>query len=238
MGDVMSTNSSSEEYIPAIEEVSIENFKGIKHCEIKDIGRINLFIGRNSCGKSSVMEAMYFTGKEFIGSYLPQCIQRRANRGQWSARELWYEYNTGSNLGVKLGFNDKDFVSMKFKFSPEERVVNVILSSGSPSTSSADEIHSRYRLSGFDYSGGRPTRISSPHSEEIRRYFADSVFLDPTIKGDVRHIEGNYLNVLKLSEESSSDLARRTAQIYETEPSWEFLPHQDFSPDTLVDLLS
>jgi AAA15 family ATPase/GTPase len=69
-----------------IREVSIDNFKGIKHCEIKDLAKVNLLIGKNSCGKSSIMEAVYFTGKEFLGANLPTCITRRANRVSWSAR--------------------------------------------------------------------------------------------------------------------------------------------------------
>ena len=230
----MNQNSSSTEYVPMIEEVSIENFKGIKHCEIKDMGKVNLLIGRNSCGKSSIMEAIYFTGKEFIGFNLPLCIQRRANRGSWSARELWYGFDMSSELNVRLSFDEQNVTGMRIRFPPEDNRIRVFLSSVSPNTSAKEEFVSEYHLANFSPTprGHRATPISSPHPNKIRQYFASSVFLDPTIKSNVRQIEGSYLNVVKLSEESSSDLVKRTAGIYETEPSWEFLPHPDFSPDT------
>lgn len=229
----MNQRSSSIEYVPMIEEVSIENFKGIKYCEIKDIGKVNLLIGRNGCGKSSIMEAIYFTGKEFLGTNLPLCIQRRANRGAWSARELWYGFDTSSEPNVMLRFSEQNVTGMRIEFSPETGRARVILNSDSASTSPIEGFVSEYHLANFSpVRSHRATTISSPHSKRIRQYFVGSVFVDPTIKSNVRQIEGSYLNIVKLSEESSSDLAKRTAGIYETEPSWEFLPHPDFSADT------
>ena len=231
---IMSQNSSSTEYIPMIEEVSIQNFKGIKNCEIKDMGKVNLFIGRNGCGKSSILEAIYFTGKEFIGSSLPLCIQRRANRGRAvSARELWYGYGLSSDVNVKLVFNEQNFVEMSIRFSPENRRVDVYFGGGGSTGYVKNEHLCQYGLSIFELVTGRSSLsiLSPPHSEPIRQYFDSLVFVDPTIKTNVTQIEGNYLNILKLSEESSSDLAKRTSEIYETEPSWEFLPHPDFPPD-------
>ena len=231
----MNPDNSSAEYVPLIKEVSIENFKGLKHCEIKDVGKVNLFIGRNSCGKSSIMEAIYFAGKEFIGTYLVQCIRRRANRAIWSGRELWYGYDLSSIVSVRLTFSEQNFTEMKIRFSSENERVAVHLRSGSADRTSAEELLCQYDLSNFNLRTGRTpkaSRIASPNSEQIRQYFHSSVFVDPGIKTNVRQIEGSYLNVVKLSEDSSSDLAKRTAEVYETKPSWEFLPHPDFSPDT------
>lgn len=39
--------------------LKIENFRGIRSCEINDFARINLFIGRNSCGKTTVLESFF-----------------------------------------------------------------------------------------------------------------------------------------------------------------------------------
>lgn len=33
------------------ETLKIENFRGIKSLEIDDLARVNLFVGRNNCGK-------------------------------------------------------------------------------------------------------------------------------------------------------------------------------------------
>jgi predicted ATPase len=223
-GRVRMGNASITEYVPIIREVSIENFKGIRHCEIKDIGKVNLFIGRNGCGKSSIMEAIYFTGREFLGTNLPQCIQRRANRDRWSARELWYNYLVGSELNVRLLFNERIFTEMNVRYLSKGGTAYVSLRSGSPKVDER-ETTNQYHVSNF----ALVSRASSPslHSEQIRHYFIESVFVDPTIKTNIVRIEGDYLSIMKLSEENSSELAKRTSEIYNTEPSWEFLPHPD-----------
>jgi len=224
----MTMSETPKEYVPMIKEVSIENFKGIKHCEIKDIGKVNLFIGRNGCGKSSIMEAMYFTGKEFLRSTLPQCIQRRANRTNWSARELWYDYVMDSDVNVKLGFNEDNFVAMSIRFSPENGRIMVYFSYGGPEMSVGHDVLGEYDIL-LSARSRRNVERHSPHSKENARYFDNSVFVDPTIKTDVIQIEGSYLNRVELSEESRQDLAKRMSEIYGTEPRWGFLPHQDFS---------
>jgi AAA15 family ATPase/GTPase len=42
--------------------VSIKAFRGIQDLEFYDLGRINLLVGQNNCGKTSVLEAMHVLG--------------------------------------------------------------------------------------------------------------------------------------------------------------------------------
>lgn len=42
-----------------INTFKIRNFRGIKSLDIEDIKQLNLFLGYNNCGKSSVLEALY-----------------------------------------------------------------------------------------------------------------------------------------------------------------------------------
>jgi len=39
--------------------IEIKNFRGIKQLEIKDFKRVNLFVGENDCGKTTVLEALF-----------------------------------------------------------------------------------------------------------------------------------------------------------------------------------
>ena len=39
--------------------LKIENFRGISSLEVDGLARVNLFVGRNNCGKTSVLEAMF-----------------------------------------------------------------------------------------------------------------------------------------------------------------------------------
>ncbi len=39
--------------------VIIENFRGIKYLKIEDFRQVNLFVGKNNCGKTSLLEALF-----------------------------------------------------------------------------------------------------------------------------------------------------------------------------------
>ncbi len=39
--------------------VSINNFRGIRSCNVSDLGLVNVFFGKNNCGKSSLLEALF-----------------------------------------------------------------------------------------------------------------------------------------------------------------------------------
>lgn len=51
-----------------INNIHIQNFRGIKECTIDDMNRINLFLGYNNCGKTSVLDALFL----FSGSTNPR----------------------------------------------------------------------------------------------------------------------------------------------------------------------
>ncbi len=42
-----------------IENIEIENFRGIRRGRIDGLSRVNLFFGKNNCGKSSLLEALF-----------------------------------------------------------------------------------------------------------------------------------------------------------------------------------
>lgn len=39
--------------------IEIERFRGIKHSRIDGLGQVNLFFGKNNCGKSSLLDAIF-----------------------------------------------------------------------------------------------------------------------------------------------------------------------------------
>ena len=50
---------SKKKHQPKITEICIENFRGLKRFELKDVGKINIFLGRNGIGKTSLLEALW-----------------------------------------------------------------------------------------------------------------------------------------------------------------------------------
>ena len=41
-----------------LKSVKIENFRGFKSFELQQLGRINLLVGENNTGKTSILEAI------------------------------------------------------------------------------------------------------------------------------------------------------------------------------------
>ena len=44
-----------------IKNIKIENFRGFDKLEISNFGQINLIVGRNNCGKSSLLESIFLS---------------------------------------------------------------------------------------------------------------------------------------------------------------------------------
>ena len=73
--------------------IEINNFRGIDHLKIDDFSRVNIFLGQNSSGKSSVLECLFL----LLGMYnpnLPQNINSiRARSYHSSLLDLGYMFH-------------------------------------------------------------------------------------------------------------------------------------------------
>ena len=47
-----------------IRSITIKGYRGLEHLEMSNLGRINLLVGKNNSGKSSVLEALYLLGSK------------------------------------------------------------------------------------------------------------------------------------------------------------------------------
>ena len=53
-----------------ITNITIENFRQFDHLEVKDLKRINFFVGKNNCGKTTVLEALFIMiGPQIYGAW-------------------------------------------------------------------------------------------------------------------------------------------------------------------------
>lgn len=55
-----------------ITQINIQRLRGISACTVNDLGKINLFVGHNNCGKSTLLEAVFL----LTGGTLPINYQR------------------------------------------------------------------------------------------------------------------------------------------------------------------
>ena len=101
-----------------LSSLEIKNFKGIKSGTISNLAQVNILVGRNNSGKSTVLDALLLMRCAFAsGGYdrrngLAYILQRRVNR--WSGgevqfrnyRELYYMLNDQEHLQFQAIFPD------------------------------------------------------------------------------------------------------------------------------------
>lgn len=73
--------------------IEIKNFRGIDHLEINDLSRVNVFVGQNNSGKSSILEAIHLlTGMS--NPDMPQNLNRIRTRNYYSNyKDVFYLFH-------------------------------------------------------------------------------------------------------------------------------------------------
>lgn len=90
----------------SIYSINIKNFRGIKDLEIEDFKNINLFVGKNNCGKTSILEAIFLS----IGVSNPQLsIKIDSFRGITHDKNddfhfIFYNLNSTNTIDIKTQF--------------------------------------------------------------------------------------------------------------------------------------
>lgn len=90
-----------------ISKLMIEGFRGINNLKIDSLNRVNLFVGDNNCGKTSVMEALQlFRTSEMLGNIYS--IARQRESISWMNSNSLYENficmfpRSGSDLEIRV----------------------------------------------------------------------------------------------------------------------------------------
>lgn len=109
-----------------ISSVEIRLFRGIRDCRISGLKTINIFIGKNNHGKSSILEALYLASgafefrnpwftkqpREQNPDKISYLLNRRGQRGlSWNNdREiLWYNYDRKKQIEIDIVRKRKKF---------------------------------------------------------------------------------------------------------------------------------
>ena len=107
--------------------IEIKNFRGIEHLKIDDLSRVNVFLGQNSSGKSSVLECLLLM-MGMSNPDLPQVLNKLRSRNNYvgvgdvrymfnnlvlsrlpeMSAELFGNTKRHLKLGLSYVFNDKE----------------------------------------------------------------------------------------------------------------------------------
>ena len=95
-------------FMEGFKNIDIKNFRGIKHLLIDDFSRVNVFLGQNNSGKSSVLEAIFLLAG-MSNPDLPLSLNKARTRIFRIAylQEVRYQFN---NLNLK---NTPEFSSQQ-----------------------------------------------------------------------------------------------------------------------------
>lgn len=72
-----------------IDSVEIKNFRGIHHSKIDNLAQVNLFFGRNNCGKSSLLESLFLVSGQ-SNPLLPASINAMRTYTRMSETDIRY----------------------------------------------------------------------------------------------------------------------------------------------------
>lgn len=182
-----------------IKSAFIRNYRGIKNCRLEGLKGINVLIGRNNSGKSSILESLYLASASFyfhemlsekVATKMDYLLNRRCYRGyRWdNAREiLWYEYDTSQPISVSMNFNNRRDLKVSLFSTHSHPLVNyqteggdhICLVEGSP----AVVYNSK--------TGAIVARVSSPREkfEEEIDFFSGFKFIDGNLIQEMDVIE-------------------------------------------------
>jgi hypothetical protein len=101
-----------------ISGIKIERYRGICECKIDGFKDINILVGRNNQGKSSILEALYLASAAFRvddpfrrdANKMSYLLNRRSRRGLvWttSKQTLWYRYDSTFPLRTEITFKGR-----------------------------------------------------------------------------------------------------------------------------------
>ena len=91
----------------------IRNFRGIKEGKLDNIGEVNILLGPNNSGKSTILESIYLASSALStydilgrdrGEYLSK---RRVSRSYIFVDSFWYRYKTDVPITFFLEINKK-----------------------------------------------------------------------------------------------------------------------------------
>ncbi len=94
-----------------LEVLDIHGLRGIREGQLQSLGRVNLLIGPNGCGKSTILEALsilaaHYFRRDPMGEIRRDRLHKRRNEPD-PAASLWYGRQPRATLGISAKFKNR-----------------------------------------------------------------------------------------------------------------------------------
>lgn len=205
----------SSEFFP-IQKITISNFKGIKTAQLRELKRINLLIGANSAGKSTLLESL-LVFRLIRSGKLTDLLERRSARNNWRSQDLFWNYQTGNSafieianvrnnrLGVRLELATGGSVSTKWVLDGAEKGTNASFSANLGLV-------------------GMGTTLEEVYGKDLALQLQSVQFFDNQMKRDLAPAESSFLSAIK-DEGADAGVRESFNKVYHEHTSWEFLSY-------------
>lgn len=142
-------------------KIEIERFRGIKHASIEGFKQINLFFGKNNCGKSSLLESL-FLASGLSNPLLPIHVNFMRGYSKSHLNDLKLDfYNLDSSLPIHIRIENEEKRDLQISLF-EQNQNNVSLNADDTNILSNVE-EDKYGLR-FDF------KINDKHFESLLRF--------------------------------------------------------------------
>ncbi len=183
--------------------LTIKNFRGIRFAQIDQLQRVNLFFGKNNCGKSTVLEALFLiTGQS--NPILPLSVNSMRNHNRYTEQDLkteFYQLNPDNPIKITLSGAETRELEISF-FVSHANTVNL----QKIDTGTSDSQTKSYGLK-LDFSEGNlnehftseliikegdsgngKTNIDPRYTERIRSLYLPANYYTPTTSSQLANI--------------------------------------------------
>lgn len=110
-------------------KIEIERFRGIRYASIEDFQQVNLFFGKNNCGKSSLLESLFFASG-VSNPLLPIHVNFMRGYGKVRLESLKFDfYNLDASRPIHIRVENGEERDLKINLF-EQNTQNVSLPSG------------------------------------------------------------------------------------------------------------
>jgi len=183
-----------------ISSISINNLRGIKSGKIDELTDINVLIGVNGAGKSTVLEAIYLASawaepRDYVRDFqkFDVVAQRRTRRWGWESSKdfLWHGMNTDESISISLSFKSGKVMEFKVPYRVPTTVgVPIFLK----------YLDTRISPGGLKLDAGNTVTLDEPRFREACDEFKEEIdylkgvaLVDHMIYSDIRSVERNIL---------------------------------------------
>ncbi|WP_300711777.1 AAA family ATPase, partial [uncultured Brachyspira sp.] len=101
-----------------IKQISIENFRVFDKLEINNIKNINFFVGKNNCGKTSVLEAIMLMSAitDFSMPYYINNLRTKNDNNELTLTNIFRNFDYKNN--IKFEYKIKNNLNYKLNIKP------------------------------------------------------------------------------------------------------------------------